>query len=179
MTTNTETILDQWLVRAAQSGDRRALERLMARWRARLVGYATSQLGNPDQAQDAVQEALLHLANKLHSLDDAVAFPKWVYQIVHRRCVDRIRDNQAHRKRENRLDMTEERPESESIEESLTVSSALGQLDTQSYQVVRLFYLDEFDVKQIAEILNIPAGTVKSRLFKARQNLANILGDKQ
>lgn len=183
MKKNTDKILDAWLVKAAQQGDSKAFDHLLKRWHPKLLAYARSQLGDNELAQEASQDTLLTVSQTLTRLADAQAFPKWVYQILHRRCVDHIRNLQRKRQYEssdsaNNTSSTVDTITSDTAGEapqengdSLDLQRAIQALDPNSAQVIRLFYFEGFNAKEMAEILNIPAGTVKSRLFTARNLL--------
>lgn len=183
MERSSEQILTEWLVLNAQSGKAAAIEQLLKIWYPKLLRYATHQLQSPEAAKDVVQEVLLAVARKIGKLKDPVAFPKWVYQILHRRGVDYQRREIRRRKRE----VTESEPETvagvaalPSFEDdnSYRVHEALKGLGELSYNVIHLHYLDGLSVNEIAAICRVPAGTVKSRLHTARGKLRELLEEK-
>ncbi len=103
MKRNTQHIVDEWLVASAQAGDEGAFSQLVQRWSPKLLGYARSQLQDVDHAQDAVQDTLIVVSKELVKLRDPTAFPKWVYLVLQRRCVDIVRLKQGQRKLESHL----------------------------------------------------------------------------
>ena len=116
-------------------------------------------------------------------LKDPVAFPRWAYQILHRRGVDLQRSEIRRRAREARSAepelATNEAASSESaIDARETVTVALSELDGDSYTVVHLYYLHGLSLQEIANICSIPVGTVKSRLHTARRKLKKQLEEK-
>lgn len=173
MTRSSQQIFDEWLITCGQTGDRQALERLLKRWQPKLFSYACSQVRDQDGAADVVQEALIVISKDLHRLKDPAAFPKWAFQILHRRACDWIKIQQRQRRNSQSLIQDPEDLVSDDKHE-LSLFDNLHLLEVGQYQVVRLFYLEGFSVGEIAEIVNVSAGTVKSRLFSARQKLKDL-----
>lgn len=165
--------LSEWLVMRSQQGNREAREALLELWQERFYLYALRRLGSSEVARDVTQEALLSICRNLARLKDPVAFPSWSYRIVERRCVDCLR--KILREREI-IDTGKELPDvaaPESQESDAEVTSILATLEPEIRSLLQLYYLDELSVAEIATILDIPAGTVKSRLFYARKLLAD------
>lgn len=88
---------DSWLVVPAQAGDRRALDRLIARWHRRLVAHGWRLTGDRAMAEEAVQSAWIDIVRGLHGLRDERAFPAWAYRIVTRKTAAAIGDRVAGR----------------------------------------------------------------------------------
>lgn len=181
---NSESIYDQWLVIRCQAGEEDALAELVERWRPRLYRHACRLTGNADAAADATQEAWLAIVRGLRRLDDSARFPAWAYRIVTFKCADwtrrRQRDRIAHNHhvdRQRTLDGAEDAPSDASGEsgEIARLRSALRQLSGEHRAALSLYYLEELSVAQIAGALNIPQGTVKSRLHFARAHLKAII----
>jgi len=172
MKRNSDKILIEWLVLNAQSRDQSALDRLIELLYPKLLRYSFRQLNDHEQARDVVQNAFETLAKDLHKVSDPAAFISWIYQITHRKGVDHIRRNQrrhklhAHYEEEQVINDAEYRPD-----DSLVINDILKNLDPEPYRLVHLYYLEGFSTKEIASILSIPEGTVKSRLFQVRKQL--------
>lgn len=183
MRRNSEQILTEWLVLGAQSGQVSAVEQLLKIWYPKLLRYATHQLGNKDAAQDVVQETAITVARTIRKLKDPVAFPKWAYQILHRRGVDYQRREIRRRNREtpvsspHNVDIAAESA-GDQQEDGMLIQNALKGLGELSYNVIHLHYLHGLSVKEIATICDIPEGTVKSRLHAARGKLRELLAGK-
>lgn len=177
MKRSSQQILDEWLVTCSQSGDKQALSRLLERWRPRLLVYAQRQLGDAEAAKDVVQEALLTVSKDLRKLKDPVAFPKWCYQILHRRACDWIAKKQRQRRNDEVLVVDTIEHSNPNVDPAL--QKALSSLDTEHYQTIKLFYVEEFSLIEIAEIFRVPVGTVKSRLFNGRQKLKQYLENQE
>ncbi len=183
MQRNSDHILTEWLVLNAQSGKAAAMDQLLKIWYPKFLRYSTHQLHDREAAKDVVQDTLVTVAKKIVNLKDPVAFPKWAYQILHRRGVDHQRKEIRRRGREVNVGYTETspcddlQPEVE-FDTGQTIRNALASLDSLSYNVVHLFYLHGLSLREIATICCIPVGTVKSRLHTARGKLRNLLVEK-
>jgi len=169
---------DEWLVLRSQDGHAEAFELLVARWQPRLLRYArrllASERGAADAGHEAVQEAWLAIVRGLGRLQDPARFRTWAYRIVSRRCIDRFRRRHRDRQlteavaREAARDASEGSP-AEAPDHGLR--AALRRLDPMHRCVLELRYLDGLNVREVAEALDIPVGTAKSRLFHARKRL--------
>ena len=172
MPRDSEQILTEWLVLHAQSGSADALEQLLKLWYPKLLRYAAGQSRRGDTAKDVVQETLLAAARRIRRLHDPAAFPNWLYRILQRRIVDDLRREIHHRRSDAAGDLY-----SGAVEPGpgTPLEDAIESLAAESYQVVHLHYLIGLSVKEIATIIDVPEGTVKSRLHSARAQLRNLL----
>jgi RNA polymerase sigma-70 factor (ECF subfamily) len=171
-----ERILDEYLVVLSQSGSSEALDGLARRWTPRLLRYAARVLGgssdDAETARDVVQEVWIGVIRGLRGLRDPAQFPAWIYGITTRKCADVIRTNM--RKRRLDADSAGGRSREQAgltPEYQIDLATAIRGLPLTHRAVVHLFYREEMSVEQIASILEIPAGTVKSRLHSARETL--------
>jgi RNA polymerase sigma-70 factor, ECF subfamily len=176
-----DRVLDEYLVVLAQGGSRKAFDRLVRRWTPRLMRFSAREVGAATLAGDIVQETWMAATKGLTRLEDASLFPAWLYRIAHRKCVDAIRDNQRQRRLMARAQAEPEAGPG-SVNPSTTfdfgsVTGAIGQLSEEQRDVIHLFYGEELSVADIAAVLGVPGGTVKSRLFHARESLKKQLGD--
>ncbi len=173
-----EQILTEWLVLQTQAGKQEALSHLLREWHPRLLRYAIRQLKDAEAAREVVQETMLNLARGIMRLRDPATFPKWCYQILQRRCSDHLRKVVRERARAAGVEELDHiaAPALADQAEVLSLHKALATLSREGYQVVHLHYLDGFNTAEIAEIIEVPEGTVKSRLYKARQDLRAIMG---
>lgn len=123
-------------------------------------------------AKDIAQETWSSVVKGITSIKDPARFSVWIHRIVYHKSVDWIRKAQKNRSfneddvKESLYDQSEG-----SNEEISQVMIHLNQLPTDQKMVLTLFYLQQHSVVEIAEILSIPMGTVKSRLFNARETL--------
>lgn len=178
---DSERIFDEYLAAAAATGDREALARLVARWQPRLLRHAWRVLGDGERARDAVQEAWIEIIRGLGRLDDVVAFPAWAFRIVTRRC-QRMFQRAARDRRDAEAMAVEDdapAPGHESAEfaaELALVQQAMATLPAGQRAALALFYLEDLSVAEIAVALDVPPGTVKTRLMHARRKVRDILG---
>ena len=168
-----ERILDAYLVASARLGDRQAFGILVRRWNGKLVVHAWRLLRDRESAMDAVQEGWAEMLRGLSRLKDDGAFAAWAYRIVSRRCGRRI----GRMRNERRLtaELAETAVEENTAEpSSLDVAAlrrALRGLPPEQEAAIALFYLEDMSVAEVAVALDVPAGTVKTRLMHARRKL--------
>jgi len=172
-----EQIQDEWLVLRCQEADENALKALVMRWQPRFLLLASRLIGRREPAGDVVQEAWLAIIKGLSRLDDPARFASWAYRIVSNKCTDWIRRQSAGRSvRRSLLEEAENRaaPQKAGADGEAAASdvrTAVTQLDGPDQALLSLYYVHDLSVAVIAEVLEISAGTVKSRLFHARSRL--------
>ena len=181
MTRTHEDIQDELLVLQCQEGDGDALRTLIARWQPRLARLAWRLTGEREAARDVVQDAWLTIVRGLNGLDDPARFRSWAYRIVTNKCADWIRRRTVRRSvaqqlrdvapstRDDSLNQTD------SADDVARMRDAMAKLPDEQRAVLSLHYLDEMDVREIARVLGVPEGTVKSRLHHARNRLKEAL----
>jgi RNA polymerase sigma-70 factor (ECF subfamily) len=167
---------DEALVRRAQRGDRFAFERLVAKHQNRLYTLAGRILGSPEDAADAVQEAFIRAWTNLPKFRRGATFSTWLYRI----CANAAYDIGARRSRAGQA-----RPLQETVdprdpiaqrELSSELQRALNELDEAYRVAVVLFDVLGCSYAEVAEITGVAEGTVKSRIFRGRTELARRLG---
>ena len=171
-------ILDSYLVVDYQNGNQRSMALLVKRWHAKFCHIASWYTKESDSAQDIVQDAWQVIINRIDMLNDPAAFKSWATRIVINKAYDWLRKRQK-----ADLPLTREVEtglHSEPIAENndriiADTRKAIGMLPKEQQEVVRLFYTEDYNLEEIALILAIPSGTVKSRLFHARERLKQIL----
>lgn len=180
MNRDSERIFDEYLVTAAATGDRQALARLVARWQPRLLRHAWRVLGDPERARDMVQEGWVEILRGLGRLHDAAAFPAWAYRIVTRRC-HRLFHRAAREpfEPEEAGDLAEQEVAghhgAEFAAEVSVVMHAISTLPAAQRAALALFYSEDLSVAEIAIALDVPPGTVKTRLMHARRKVRALL----
>ena len=162
-----EQIESELLILDAQEGRREAFEELVRRWNGRLLRFAWRLTGREDGAKEAVQESWMAIIQGLNDLSDPAAFPAWAYRIVRFKAADYGRKES----RERAL-VREERAQDPLVDSR---AALLESLPAEDRAILTLFYLDEFSIEEIAGILDVPGGTVKSRLFYSRSRLKALL----
>ncbi|WP_202080710.1 sigma-70 family RNA polymerase sigma factor [Caldalkalibacillus salinus] len=170
---------------AAQNGDQEALISLLRDIETPLYRTAYYMLGNEQDALDATQEALIKVYKNIHSYQQKAKFTTWAQRIVTNVCIDKCR-----KKRESiSIDEHEyvlNNQGTNHVEEALNrqlvredVREAIGQLQENHRTVIVLRYMHDLSYKEIAETVDLPINTVKSYLFRARQQLQTLLQDVQ
>jgi RNA polymerase sigma-70 factor, ECF subfamily len=175
---------DDALVRAAQAGDRDALDALLRRHHDRIVAICRRLTGNEADALDATQEALLAIARGIRRFDGRARFTTWAYRVTTNACLDELR----RRKRRPVVGADDDiaasgdagtgavAPGIEALPDRLAVDAALAELPEEFRAAVVLRDLCDLDYAEIAQALDIPPGTVRSRIARGRAQLAAHLG---
>lgn len=181
---------DRELAEAAQAGDERALDQLLRRHVDRLHGLCRRILGSDADADDATQEGLIAIAKGLAAgrFDGRSSFGTWAYRVTTNACLDELR--RRGRRAEASTDDDLERFTASApgaavgvdgpagaVADRLDVEAALAQLPVEFRTAVVLRDLCGLDYAEIADVLGIPAGTVRSRIARGRAALAPLLGN--
>lgn len=175
---------DASIVARAAEGDSGAFDTLVRRHSSRLLRMTFALVGNQQDAEDLMQEAFAKAYFKIQSFSGRSSFFTWLYRIT----VNQSISNRRKRRLESThqglyLDdapaPTAEEPSAEAVlethEEVTRVRRAIAQLDDDRRTVLVLRDIEGLDYKEIAEVLEIPRGTVRSRLHRARSDLHAIL----
>jgi RNA polymerase sigma-70 factor, ECF subfamily len=157
------------LVLRAQAGDREAFDALLTAVQGPLCRYVVSLTGDAHLAEDVLQETFLLVWRKLAWLDEPGLFRAWAYRIASREAFRRLR-----RERKWAAQVREEGtlaalpappPRAEFAPELIAALPQLvGELSPHSRAVIALHYLEEMTLEEVAAVLGVPVGTVKSRL---------------
>jgi RNA polymerase sigma factor (sigma-70 family) len=144
-----------------------------------LFRFALSMCRSEATAQDMVQQTFLQWARKGHMLRDASKVKTWLYTTIYREWLSIARREKKHEQVEFEPDLHGAVHEQEEVElprvDGVTLQKALDQLDPTYRAPLVLFYLKELSYREIAESLEIPIGTVMSRLSRAKDRLRRIL----
>jgi RNA polymerase sigma-70 factor, ECF subfamily len=169
---------DELLILRCREGDGAALDALLKRWQEPLWRHACRLTGQESAAWDVLQEALLVIARDIRRLEAEAAFGAWAYRIVRHKAADWLRQHVRRREREAsfaaqwQLDGAgagEPPPEEGRLRE------ALPRLEPADRTLLGLRFQEEFSIEEIAQMLGVPAGTVKSRLHYAKQRLRTLM----
>lgn len=180
MQRDSERIYDEFLLMASVGGDRMAQDRLVVRWQPRLLRHAWRVLGDAERARDVVQEAWMEILRGLARLDDPAAFPAWAYRTVSRRCY-RALGRSAREPFEPEEAGMEAEPcvpahaTAEFATDMDKVMAAVQTLPPTQRAALALFHLEGMGVAEIAVALDVPPGTVKTRLMHARRKVRALL----
>ena len=180
---------DELLIRRAQRGDADAFEQLLLEHQKNVYNLCYRMAGNPDDAMDLSQETFLRAWRCLDQYQFASAFSTWLYRLCSNICIDFLR----RRRRQQTVPLTFEDADGEEqtyavpdaqplpeeqVELKLTretLAAAMAQLLPEHRAVLQLRVVNEMNYEQIADVLDIQIGTVKSRLSRARNQLKKIL----
>jgi RNA polymerase sigma-70 factor (ECF subfamily) len=167
------------LVSAFLDGDRRAFEELMLAHEDRVFAVCLRILTNREAALDAVQETFITVYRKARQFSGASAFSTWLYRIAVNTCYDQLRRDKRHQAQSlpEANDPADEHSEDllGSVELRPDLERALAGLAPEFRAAVVLSDLEGLPLQAIAEALDVPIGTVKSRVFRGRRLLAEHL----
>jgi RNA polymerase sigma-70 factor (ECF subfamily) len=171
-----------WLVLRAQAGDRAALEALLEHAHALLLPYVAVMVRDGDAAADVLQETLVLLFRKLPSLREPRAFASWARRVASREIFRALRKLRHHERTHDELppDVAAEPdpvPASEGLLERLP--ALLERVSPASRAVLALHYLDGLTLDETAAVLELPAGTAKSRLAYGLAALRRVLAEEE
>jgi len=170
---------DAALAAACRSGDLRAYERLYAMHGARMKNLARNVLGNPIDAEDAVQETFLKVQRSIASFRGQSSFLTWTYRILINTCYDARRSRL--RKKEVANDDSEETPRHEPRTPGahpalrMALERALAKLTQHQRDVFLLYEVEGFRHAEIARMLEVTEAASKNTLFQAKKNLRQML----
>lgn len=176
MKSEKDRIYLELLVLRCRRGEPTAWEELVRRWERPLFYYVRRLVADEQDAWDLMQELWLKAFRGLGSLRQAASLPGWLYQVAHHAAMTRLRDAYA----EPTDDPDDERPPAGSepqftAEEAERVHFGLNHLAQPWREVLTLHFLEDFSVSEIAQIVAIPEGTVKSRIYHAKRALREVL----
>ena len=177
-----DTTSDEELASRAARGDAGALDALLRRHTSLVHAVCRRVLGNADDALDASQEALIAIARKIHLFDGRSRFSTWAYRVATNAALD------EGRRRSRRPQPSETLPErvnhtgravDDHVADQLDIDAALSRLSPDYRAAVALRDLLGMDYAEIGEVLDIPPGTVRSRIARGRAIVAEILGNRE
>jgi RNA polymerase sigma-70 factor (ECF subfamily) len=164
---------DEWLVVRCQLGERAAFDELIDRWHGPLSTYLRRLAADDEVAREVAQDAWLRVLRGIARLRDGSKLRPWLFGIARRALMDRLRERYAV-PTPTEVEMADipAGPATGDLEDELrTMEHQLGELPVVEREVLTLFYLRELSLNDVAEVLGIPVGTVKSRLFRGRRML--------
>ena len=166
------------LVLKCQKRDETAFREIVNRWEPRLYYYLRRIVENENDVWDILQETWLAVFKNIRKLEDPLKFSTWLYRIGHHQAVNLLR-------KENKYaQITTEQianhyenntPLSVIKEQAELVHELLGKLKLAHREVITLYFLEEFSINEMAQIIGISEGTVKSRLYYAKHKLHEML----
>jgi RNA polymerase sigma-70 factor (ECF subfamily) len=179
-------LADEEVMQLVQQGDPRAFELLYDRHGGAAFSLAYRMVGDRTVAEDVAQEAFLSIwRSRLRYQAERGSVRTWVLGVVHHRAIDSLRRNLVHQRRRASAEGIEERHEARELtdveaarrEEARHVRSALDSLPEEQCKVIELAYFGGFSHSQIADMLEMPVGTVKGRMRLGLEKLRNQLSE--
>ncbi len=183
---NIKSLTDGELIQTAIRGREDGFEELVRRYQRPITGYIYRMLNNYDASLDVTQEVFIKVYNSLERYSSEYKFSTWLYRIAHNAAIDHMRRNSVNQQSieaENadgsyqlQIESTQPNPEqqrerSEWRREIETVVKCLPQVYR---ELILLRHSQDLSYDEIAEITNLPLGTVKNRLFRAREMMREI-----
>ena len=178
---------EQQLAECFRKGDRAAFEELVSRWNQNVTNLAYRMTGNQEDARDMAQQCFLRAFQARDQFEGGSSLGTWLYRITINLCRDRLRSQQSRRRQIERLATRRPRPghrpppppelESEQGEVSTQVAHAVTTLTDDQREVVILRHYHDLSCREIAEILQTPYTTVRSRLVQGLNELRLKLRD--
>ena len=175
--TERTALADELLAVRCQLGEPAAFDALVERWHPSLQRYVRRLVDDDERAADVLQDAWLRILRALPGLRDPARLRPWLFGITRRAVMDRLRRQYAEPAGDGpeSADLAAPEPDIELIDDIDAMHAELATLPLAEREVLVLYYLRELPLAQVAEVLAVPAGTVKSRLFRARKLLRDRL----
>ncbi len=171
--------MEQGWLEAARRGDKQAFSQLVQAYQRPVYNLTYRMLGNSEEAEDAAQETFLRAYARLGQYDPQMKFSTWVFSIANHHCIDRLRKRRAthisiddNPVLEN-LQVDTPQPEHQALaqEQSIELQGLINLLEPEYRTPLVLRYWEEMSYEEIAEAMGVTVAAVKSRLFRARQQL--------
>lgn len=167
--------IDAEIIQNFLNGDQSAITLLVKRWHLKFCNKSYWIVKDSELAKDVAQESWQIIINKLETLNNPLSFKSWAFRIVCYKSFDVLRERRNILKqneliRSNTKEATVDSGSEQEKKIKLLLTEIEG-LPTPQQMVIRLFYLEEQSIKEISKLLGISVGTVKSRLFHAREKL--------
>ncbi len=180
------------LIQRAIDGDETAYRQLLENYRGAIFNLLFKMVRNKEETEDLVQEAFIKAFKALPSFNEEYAFSTWLYKIAINNCIDHMRKkrlktysiNKPVRSKDGELDRefpdTSMSPDKELLHDERTrlIETAIDELPENYKTAILLRHRDEKSYEEIAQLLDIPLGTVKARIFRAREMLKKRLKGK-
>ncbi len=187
---------DEQLINMSVKGDASAFGVLVERYQNKAYAISVKIVQNHDDALDCVQDSFIKAFRSLSTFNFQSSFNTWLYRIVTNTSLDLLRKNKKYQSNipiekplsgddddDYFIQIEDRKADVENIAVSnqtvIAVREAISQLSEDLKKVILLFEIEQFSLIEVSKILNIPVGTVKSRLFRAREKLAILLKDKE
>ena len=169
---------DEKLISSAQNGDSQALEILLRNHYEKIWGICKRLMINDQDALDATQESLIAIATRINKFERRSKFSTWLYRVTTNICFDELRKKSripTPDSESEQLEISIEPSFENQIDDKLLINEVLNLLPNEFKTVLVLRDLCDLNYDEISEILNIPIGTVRSRISRGRSAISNYL----
>jgi RNA polymerase sigma-70 factor, ECF subfamily len=183
---NIKTLTDGELIEKAISGRELGFEELVNRYQRQITSYVFRMLNNYDSALDVTQEVFIKVYNSLDKYSSEYKFSTWLYRIAHNAAIDHMRRNSVPQQSLDietkdgtyQLQIESPQPNPEQMRERSEwrseIESVVKCLPTVYRELILLRHAQDLSYDEIAEVTELPLGTVKNRLFRAREMMREI-----
>lgn len=189
---SSSSLEDDKYVKQAIKGDQEAYKKIMDKYQKPLYFHVLKMVRNHEQVEDLVQEAFMKAFNNLNSYNTHYAFSTWLYRITTNHTIDYLRKKKLNttsinepvktRDGEMEIQISDEAETDRNIirkERKQIIHQAINDLPKKYRKVIEMRHLQELSYQEIAEQLDLPLGTVKAHIFRAREMLYKELKDKR
>lgn len=165
-----------------KKGDENAFAELIDKYKLPIYKTAKAILKDEDDVCDAVQDTLLSIYNNIKNLKNEKYLKTWIIRITINKCYDIITKRKLNEEKisKTKVNLNEVHSDfDKTVIQKTDLENALNLLEEDLKIITVLYYYDDLSVSEISDILNIPKGTVKSRVFRARERLYEILNKEE
>lgn len=174
-------------VQEARAGNKLAFGNLVQAYQRPVYNLTYRMLGNPQEAEDAAQETFLRAYSRLRQYDGDYKFSTWILSIANHHCIDRLRKRRGGQVSidDNPVlqNLREEsaQPEEDvlNLEQAAEIQALIDRLQPEYRTPLVLRYWEDYSYEQIAEVMDLSIAAVKSRLFRARKQVADLYREAQ
>lgn len=174
-----EAIYQELLVLRCQRGEKAALEELVRTWEKRLFYFIRRLVDDEEDAWDVLQQTWIRVLSGINAMREPASLGPWLYRVARNTAFNHGQVQATYRRvlsGYSAIAPADEAPAREHFENAEALHRGLVQLSVAEREVLTLFFLEDFSIDDIAQILDVPAGTVKSRLHYAKKALRDLLG---
>ncbi len=178
MSRDKDAIYEELLALRCRRGDPAALEELVLLWDQRLFYFIRRLVKNEQDAWDALQQTWLRVLRGIRSLHDPQRLTPWIYKVARNTAFNHARLQAAYSaglEEHPNADLVDDNQAFFAFDQADNVHAALQGLSLPHREVLTLFFLDDLSIAEIAEVIGVIPGTVKSRLHYAKRALRDIL----
>ena len=170
---------DAEIVTRCQLGDTNAWDVLVERWHPKLWRYVARMLVDDGKVDDVLQDIWMRVIRSLVRLRDPMRLAPWMYRVARLAVMDHLRVLYRRPPDTELVDVSSDDDGIENLFNSDEIEVALAELHPIDREAVVLFYFEQRSVAEIASICHVPAGTIKSRLHRARREIRDVLSTEE